>query len=56
VLLNAEDEQSIVQGHMQIIRPEGRKPYLGELKIFGRKRGTFEGRMIELLPRQGNLQ
>ncbi len=55
-LLNAEDDHGILQGHMEIVRPKGQKPYLRKLEFIDADGSTFEGRMVGLLPSKGKLQ
>lgn len=57
VLLSAEDQNGMLQGQMEIIRPKNQKPYLGALEVFGREPGSgIEGRMVGLLPQRGTMQ
>lgn len=54
VMLMAEDADGMTYGIMPIHRPEGRRPYLGKLKI--NRPDGMEGRMVGLLPQQGTRQ
>lgn len=54
VMMMGEDGQGMVFGTMQIHRPAGRQPYLGELKID--RPPAMEGRMVGLLPRRETKQ
>lgn len=57
VMLAAEDGNVMLQAWMEIHRPKGRKPYLGELEVYGRDpQFEIEGRFVGLLPRKGPMQ
>jgi hypothetical protein len=56
VIICIEDESAgEILAHMEIIRPEGEKPYLGPV-IVQPEGGVSEGRMVGLLPGKGTPQ
>jgi hypothetical protein len=56
VMFQAEDnEAGLITGHRPIIRPNGKKPYLGPIEYLSEGMES-EGRLVGLLPRKGTLQ
>ncbi len=55
IMFTAEDAQHQRLAQIEIHRPAGRQPYLGELEM-SPDGGELEGRMVGILPRTGTQQ